>query len=254
MLFDDAVEEYRVNGVSLIKSVISKDEINKAHENIQNFVESQSEGIFYEDDSRAVRAIYGAHLKNSYFEQLTKNPIFLSIAKHILKDDVYVHQFKVNLKKQVDGERWPWHQDFVFWRSEDNIAEPNLVNFAIALNDHTPKNGPMRFIPGSHRSCETEATNSSDSSGWYRHVSKDLQYQTNEGRVERLIADHGCHEMLVEAGDVFFFDPMVVHGSEENTSSTDRSVLIITYNSISNKPSPPFKRPGYFCSQNFESL
>ena len=69
----------------------------------------------------------------------------------LLDEDVYMHQYKVNAKAAFDGEVWQWHQDFGTWHRDDEMPEPRAMNIAVYLDDVTPANGPLLFIPGSHK-------------------------------------------------------------------------------------------------------
>lgn len=251
---EQSVVEYREKGFSRIKSLVSESEVAEINNNIAKFIEKRSVGVFYEDSSADVRAIYGAHLTNQFFQKLVRKPDFIELAMRILDEEVYVHQFKVNLKRKTVGECWPWHQDFIYWKEADNIEKPNLVNIAIALDEHNLNNGPIRFIPYSHLNGELDSETTATDNNWKPYVSKALKYQISKMEVDRLINKYGCQEMLAKQGDVFLFDPLVIHGSDENKSFQNRAVLIISYNAVSNKPIEPFNRPEYFCSRDFQPL
>src|SRR3546814_5967569 len=62
-----------------------------------------------------------------------------------------MHQFKINAKAAFDGEVWQWHQDFGTWHRDDEMPEPRAMNIALFLDEVSAVNGPLMFIPGSHR-------------------------------------------------------------------------------------------------------
>ena len=62
-----------------------------------------------------------------------------------------MHQFKINGKMAFDGDVWQWHQDFGTWKNDDEMPEPRAMNVAIFLDDVNEFNGPLMFIPGSHK-------------------------------------------------------------------------------------------------------
>ena len=66
-------------------------------------------------------------------------------------EDVYMHQFKINGKMAFDGDVWQWHQDYGTWKNDDQMPEPRAMNVAIFLDEVNEFNGPLMFIPGSHK-------------------------------------------------------------------------------------------------------
>ena len=64
---------------------------------------------------------------------------------------VYMHQFKINGKMAFDGDVWQWHQDYGTWKNDDQMPEPRAMNVAIFLDEVNEFNGPLMFIPGSHK-------------------------------------------------------------------------------------------------------
>ena len=75
----------------------------------------------------------------------------LEPVRQILDGHVYMHQFKVNAKAAFDGEVWQWHQDYGVWQRDDEMPEPRAMNIALFLEEVTPANGPLLFIPKSHK-------------------------------------------------------------------------------------------------------
>src|SRR5262249_62330406 len=90
------------------------------------------------------------HRSNEHFARLICDPRILKPAMQILNSDVYVYQFKINVKAAFSGDLWQWHQDYVFWHKEDGMQKPDVINVSIFLDDVTEFNGPIFFIPHSH--------------------------------------------------------------------------------------------------------
>ena len=64
---------------------------------------------------------------------------------------LYMHQFKINGKMAFDGDVWQWHQDYGTWLNDDRMPAERAMNVAIFLDDVNEFNGPLMFIPGSHK-------------------------------------------------------------------------------------------------------
>ena len=77
--------------------------------------------------------------------------------KQLFGEDVYMHQFKINGKMAFDGDVWQWHQDYGTWQDDDLMPAPRAMNVAIFLDEVNEFNGPLMFIPGSHKLGVVEA-------------------------------------------------------------------------------------------------
>ena len=94
----------------------------------------------------------GLHLRDPLFARLVRDPRLVAPAQQILgDDDLYIQQVKVNAKEAFTGEQWQWHYDFATHHREDGVPEPLALNLHIFLDEVTEFNGPLIFIPGSHR-------------------------------------------------------------------------------------------------------
>ncbi len=94
----------------------------------------------------------GLHLRDPLFARLVRDPRLVTPARQILDDDdLYIQQVKVNAKEAFTGEQWQWHYDFATHHREDGVPEPLALNLHIFLDEVTEFNGPLIFIPGSHR-------------------------------------------------------------------------------------------------------
>ena len=68
-----------------------------------------------------------------------------------------MHQFKINGKMAFDGDVWQWHQDYGTWLNDDLMPTERAMNVAIFLDDVNEFNGPLMFIPGSHKQGVVDA-------------------------------------------------------------------------------------------------
>jgi ectoine hydroxylase len=212
--------------------------------------------VALEADGKTPRALHGGHAENEVFDRLTRLDALMRPAEQILRDRVYVYQFKVNLKVAFAGDFWPWHQDYSFWAKEDEMPSPRAVTVGIFLDDVTEFNGPMYFIPGSHRSgCHDFDVGQSDAptEAWRRHVAASLSYQTDRDKVAALAAARGMLAPKGPRGTILLFDSNVVHASPANISPMERRMLFITYNSVTNAPKNA-KRPEFLVNRNVTPL
>ncbi|WP_243762481.1 phytanoyl-CoA dioxygenase family protein [Streptomyces sp. Tu 3180] len=217
------------------------------------------------------------------FGRLVRLPRILEAARQLVDGDVYVHQVKVNAKRALCGDVWPWHQDYVFWQHKDGMRRPLAVNAALFLDEVTEFNGPLLLIPGSHRkpvpqnlpenggepesritgaeSGKTSGAGSdhrgktSGKQDWLSQLSADLDFRLHAEQLTSLVAESRITSATGPAGALLFFDPRIVHGSGTNMAPSDRRVALFTYNSVANPlaevPSP---RPEFLAARDYRPL
>ena len=222
--------------------------------NAQEMLATGFEGLVYEKDGKTPRAIQGGHLHNPYFEKLIRHPLFLDNAREILQSEVYLHQFRINYKQPFSGERWPWHQDYIFWQKLDYIPEMHLVNIAIFLDEINPFNGPLFLVPGSHLDGVITPKETIEEGNWKDGYGKNLKFTVPDAIVPDLVDKHGIVSATGGKGTLLFFNPNTVHGSAGNISPYPRRMLLLTYNSVNNLPTRKNSRPEFVAGQNFEAL
>jgi len=211
--------------------------IDKLLDCIESFALIDAPGHVRERNSKLYRAFHGCHLYSDEFNTLTRCHELLTPAKKILKDEVYIHQLKVNLKQAFSGEHWPWHQDYIYWRNEDKVPSNRIVSAMIFLDNIDEFNGPLFVIPGSHKMGCIEPKVAEDSpEGWEGNVSAALTYQVSDPLVTQLVSEGGLFSAKGKKGTTLWFDGNLVHASPANISPMQRRVLIVTYNAVSNAP------------------
>jgi ectoine hydroxylase len=81
-------------------------------------------------DGRTLGGLRGTHLTNEFFARIVRHPKILTKiltpAQRLLGSDVYVYQFKINMKRAFKEDMWRWHQDLNYWHHEDGMPAPRL--------------------------------------------------------------------------------------------------------------------------------
>jgi ectoine hydroxylase len=225
---------------------LSTDALDKIRNVIEKVSQEVRPEVVYEKDTNVVRAVHGCHLYDETIARLVRLPLFVELAEALVGDQVYVYQFKVNLKQPYEGAAWPWHQDYTFWKNEDGMTQDQAVNIAILLDDTHEENGPLRVLPGTHRLGLVQASGGEDAGNgdWRKHVAADLEYTVPDDEANRLEKEYGRELITGPAGSIYAFHPSIVHSSSSNKSPDRRALLLITYNAVSNatlsSPRPEF--------------
>lgn len=242
-------------GYAICDGFFDKSYIEKINGNIQRYAQSNHPGLIKEQDGVSFRGIHGPHLYDDFFKEIASNRTIVSLAERILGESCYLHQFKINMKQKMNGQFWPWHEDFVYWREKDGIEEPKLINIAVFLDDTTMLSGPICFIPGSHkRKFEYDQKDESTVLDWRNDLSTDLNYKLETHCIASMIEAWGVEYATGRAGDLLVFNPLTAHCSGTNLSPYDRRLLMLTFNAVSNVPTVPKGRPEFLCGKFEEKL
>jgi Phytanoyl-CoA dioxygenase (PhyH) len=260
------IQEYEEKGFVVSAERFSPSEVAAMREQLAIVFSDDNPGKVMEKDGKTVRSVYGAHVTNLVFKRLCSHPRLVNPARQLVASDLYVYQFKLNTKAAFDGDVWQWHQDYIFWFKEDGLLQPRAVNAVVFLDDVNEFNGPIYFVPGSHKAGVIEAESSDGEltnndtyrmqPAWMAHVTASLKYSMDRAVVARLAKQHGIQAAKGPAGSVLFFHCNVLHGSPGNLSPFERAVAIVTYNSTANVPVPNGRplRPVFLCARNFDPV
>lgn len=145
-------------------------------------------------------------------DRLGRDPRLLSRVALLLDSGRFEQLInQAHFKMPGDGVAFEWHQDSrhrrygtELWTDIDGLG--SFVETVTAVDPMTAENGPLRFIPGSHRHGHV-----TDASG---HIPTDL------------IDERDAVEVHLDSGDVVFFGPFVFHSSEPNTGRTPRRAFL----------------------------
>jgi ectoine hydroxylase-related dioxygenase (phytanoyl-CoA dioxygenase family) len=237
-LTPDQIEQYTEQGFLLIPDLIHE-EVGAIRENIERSTMDATSRRTLEKDGRTLRGLQGTHFTNEFFARLVRHPKILTPAQRLLNSDVYVYQFKINMKRAFEGDMWRWHQDFSYWHHEDGMPAPQALTTVIFIDRANEINGPLLLIPGSHRSglipVERSGPAASDTQRGASKFTASVDYIVPNQVVAKLAHKYGITAAMGGPGTVLFFDPNVVHGSPQNMSPFDRTMLFTTYNSVDNR-------------------
>ncbi|WP_432145290.1 phytanoyl-CoA dioxygenase family protein [Streptomyces sp. bgisy084] len=252
-LTQQQADQYHEQGFLLLESLLDPQEVIALRAAFARDAKVPGPQVVTEDGGTEVRAVYSSHQRQPEYAGLIRDPRILEPVRQLLTDDVYIYQFKINAKPAFGGEKWAWHQDFLAWRLADNLPAPRQVNIGVFLDDVTEFNGPVIFLPGSHRGGLVHEGRSAAARS-EQHLDPDdisLSPQQLAEHVDR----HGMTSPKGPAGSVVLFSPEIVHGSSPNMSPFARRLLIATYNDTANLPRPHgTPRPEHVVCRDTEPL
>ena len=138
-----------------------------------------------------------------------------------------MHQYKVNAKAAFDGEVWQWHQDYGTWQRDDDMPEPLAMNIAVFLDEVTAANGPLLFIPGSHREGVYEAGHDLATTSY-------PLWTLDRATITRLAERGGIVAPVGPPGGVVMFHGCLVHASPPNISPFGRVIVYLSLCRVDN--------------------
>ena len=234
-LSNDQLDQLERDGFLILPDLFSAEEVDAIRARLPRLFAEDHEANVIERHSGAVRTAMGLHLRDPLFADLVRHPRLIEPARQILAEPIYAQQVKVNVKAAFSGEIWQWHTDFATHREEDGVEQPLALNLHILLDEVTPFNGPLYFLPGSHRRGEDGATLDDETTSYPLWVADNERVRAAAERGGILAATGG-------RGTVLIFHDTLLHGSPNNMSPWDRAIFSLIVNPISNayrKPTRP---------------
>lgn len=223
---DEQRREFDERGYLFLPNCFSDLEVAALREEAEKIYGEDRKEVWRES-SGAPRTAFAAHTYNEAFRRLGAHPRLVEPVAQLFGEPVYMHQFKINAKAPFDGEVWQWHQDYGTWARDDGMPEPRAMNIAVFLDEVMAVNGPLMFIPKSHKSGVLEAG----------HDLKTTSYPLwtlDKETVTRLVDEGGIVAPTGKPGSVLMFHGNLVHASPPNITPYPRKIVYLTLCAVSN--------------------
>ena len=245
-LTEDQQQEFNRNGYLILPSLFSVEEIALLKAQLPHLFSDDDPANIREKDGGVVRTAMGLHQRNTIFNKLSRHPRLVIPARQLLGSALYIQQTKVNVKAAFKGEAWQWHYDFATHHRDDGVPQPLALNVHLFLDEVNEFNGPLYFIPGSHKRGPVDTFHDVSSTSYPLWV-------VREETVSKLVSDSGIASATGPAGTVLIFGDLMIHGSPSNMSPWDRSIYSLILNPITNAQTK-FSRPEYKHHTDFTTV
>lgn len=245
-LTQQQLEEFDRTGYLFFPSLFTPQEVKTLTDEVPRLYAMDRIENVREKDSNAVRTNFAAHLYSEPFARLARHPRMVEPVEQIFGEKLYMHQFKINGKAAFTGDVWQWHQDYGTWLNDDLMPEPRAMNVAIFLNEVNEFNGPLMFIPGSHKLGVLEAGHDTTTTSY-------PLWTINDDNIRTLVAKGGIVAPKGPAGSMLLFHSCLVHASTSNLSPWDRVSVYLSLCAVSNHIRR-FKRPEYIAHRDFRPI
>jgi ectoine hydroxylase len=250
-LSQEQLAQFDRDGYLFFPSLFTKDEIRVLNDEVPALYSQHRPENVREKTGDAVRTNFAAHMYSEPFAKLARHPRMVEPVQDLLGEALYMHQFKINGKQAFDGDVWQWHQDYGTWLNDDKMPEARAMNVAIFLDDVNDYNGPLMFIPGSHKRGVVDAKHDLTTTSYpLWTLDNDLVGQLVEragGKEGGIVSPKG------PAGSMILFHGCLIHASGSNLSPWNRVSVYLSLCAISNHIRR-FKRPEYIAHRDFTPI
>jgi L-proline 4-hydroxylase len=246
-LSSDQLARFNDEGYLFFPDLFSGEEVQVLLDEVPRlYAQHRPENIREKDNEGAVRTNFAAHLYSYPFAKLARHPRLVEPVKQVFGEDVYMHQFKINGKMAFDGDVWQWHQDYGTWKNDDLMPEARAMNVAIFLDDVNEFNGPLMFIPGSHKLGVIDAEHDLTTTSY-------PLWTIDNSTIRKLVERGGMVAPKGKAGSMIVFHSCLVHASTSNLSPWNRVSVYLSLCAVSNHIRR-FKRPEYIAHRDFRPI
>ena len=246
------LEEFDALGYVFMPGCFAEEEVATLRAEAEEIYRTDREEVWREKTG-APRTAFAAHTYNEAFRILSRHPRLVEPLQQLFGEEVYVHQFKINAKAPFEGELWQWHQDYGTWARDDGMPEARAMNIAVFLDEVMPINGPLMFIPKSHKAGTLKAGHDTVTTSYPLWT---LDNATVTGLVREAEPADGGPGIVAptgKPGSVLMFHGNLVHASPPNMTPYPRKIVYLTLCAVSNHITK-FTRPEFIAHRDFTPI
>lgn len=218
MKYDKYIKEYEEYGITVIPNVFTDEECEKLKKEAYTLDPESIKKAGYphhpfEYSGSKPALVFFPSLANQYINDVRKDERLQEIVKAFLGDNVKQVNNQIYFREAGDHDEFAWHQDICFRQPRKRFpgVETGYLQTIIAVDDLTEDNGTIEFIRGSHLEGEHDTMSKPGITKMLRHFKR-----------------HGMfgEKYVAPKGSVLLWTCLTVHGSEANTSKSDRMTFM----------------------------
>lgn len=239
--------EFEEQGYLFLPSLFSVEEMALLNAEVPKLLTAERPEVVREKDGKTPRTAFAVQSWNEIYAALARHPRLVEPGAQLLGSDrLYMHQFKVNAKAAFDGAVWQWHQDYATWRADDDMPQCKAMNIALFLAEANEFNGPLMFIPGSHKQGRLAAGHDLTTTSY-------PLWTCDNDTITRLVEQGGIVAPKGPVGSVLLFHGCLVHASGSNLTPWSRWIVYLSLNRCDNAIRR-FKRPNWIANRDFTPI
>ena len=231
----DFLESYRRDGYAIVRGFFDADEVagiaraaDQLHdEGVAHGRSFRHGNLFYTitpapGGEPLVRMVQWPSYHQPLLNSVRLDRRFARLLEPLIGSDLKQIINQIHWKAKGGIGDFAWHQDSRF--REPPEAYRNLgtsyVQTGLAIDQHRPQSGCMRFIPGSHANGDLALDSSTEVMGGEL---------SDEVLLEAGLSPGDAVEVELDPGDLALWSPYLVHGSGTNCSGHSRRIYINGY-------------------------
>ena len=190
-------EVYTQDGYAIVRGVIDQGLVAEAYQHVDWLIERHPE-------LPPERLGYWLTPTDPFWMRLVSDPRIVDVAEAIVGPDLALFAADYIAKPPGKGQKVAWHQDASYWP----LQPMDVVTLWVAFTRSNQRNGCVRVIPGTQH-MELQP----------RHPDQqDVEGEMLRGMDQNLISEDEAVEFILEPGDISLHHPLIIHGSNANTS------------------------------------
>ena len=217
------VQKYRTEGYVVVPDVFGGETLAELRDVTESIVSSAHGLTDHTDildleeshtpDCPRVRRIKRPHLAHAFYNELARSSAITSTLEPLIGGNIRLRPAgKINMKAAGYGSPVEWHQDWAFYPHTNQ----DVLAVGILLDDMDADNGPLMFLPGSHKGPIYDHHSNGAFCGAIDLESSGLD-----------VSD--ATEVHASAGSMTVHHARLIHGSALNTSGRQRRILLYEY-------------------------
>lgn len=193
--------DYRRDGYAIVRGVLDPELVGEANRHVEWLLERHP-------DLEPERLGYWLVPEDPFWVRLVGDPRLVDVAEAILGPNIALFAADYIAKPPGKGQKVAWHQDAGYWP----LDPMEVITLWVAYTVSNPANGCVRVIPGTqHLALQPRDPTQSDRPG-----------EMLRGMDQNLIREEEAVEFVLAPGDVSVHHPLIIHGSNANTSAVWR--------------------------------
>ena len=241
------LEEFDREGYLFLPNVFNPTEMELLNAEVPGLFAQDRPEVVREKNSKSPRTAFFVQTWNPVFARLARHPRLLEpVAQLLGSDRLYMHQFKINAKAAFDGAVWQWHQDYATWRQDDDMPSARAMNIALFLAEANEFNGPLMFIPRSHKQGRLEAGHDVTTTSY-------PLWTIDNATITKLVDQGGIVAPKGGPGSLLMFHANLVHASGSNLTPWSRWIVYLSLNRCDNAIRR-FQRENWIAHRDFTPI
>jgi len=222
------VKEFNKNGFVLIKNFYHKPEIQKSLKIFKKKIKNiEKRSTWIEKEPGNELSVYSLKQNDDYLNKFAASERLLKHAKLLVKKDLFVSYAKCNLKQPWSGTVEYFHQDAIYTKPRcKNINE--MVMAMVMMEYHTDENACLQLFAGSHKLGLLDHE-------LFININGLSKFTISAEKLTNVEKKYKIKKIIAKPGDVLFFHPLVIHGSNHNLSKKGRMIILTQLNAYGNE-------------------